>query len=311
MIPPSDDRDDRMDEVLIEGARDYNQPGRVPREEMWARIAQARAQSDENGPAGGAAAPPASGGRRWMLGRGRAWLATAVAAGLLLAAGISIGRRMERGSLQTIAPTAASPTGRTANATPVERGRSAGSADSGGLAAAVPSSRPLGADSVVPRLREQTRVTQRELSELASSETAGRAGDSAASGSASGGGSRSADNDLAYRLVVLQHLAGSEAMITAFRASAHHGAVDAQIGSWSRDLLSTTRMLEGSSATQDPTMRRLLEDLDLVITQIVQYTTHGTHDPDELDLIEQSIAKRGVITKLRSTLPPRAPAAGA
>lgn len=309
MIPPGDERDDRMDELLIQGARDYNQPGRVPRDEMWARIAQARAQSGSSASAGGAAVPSAPSQRHWMVGRGRAWLGTALAAGLLLAAGISIGRRMEHGALQITAPTAASPTTRTAKAPAAAPGRGASAADSGGQVASVPST-TLGADSLVPHMREQTRVTQRELSELASSETAGRAGDSAATGSGSAAGSRTTDNDLAYRLVVLQHLAGSEAMITAFRASAHHGAVDAQIASWSKDLLSTTRMLEGSPATQDPTMRRLLEDLDLVITQIVQYTTHGTHDPDELDLIEQSIAKRGVITKLRSTLPPR-PAAGA
>ena len=30
--------DDQMDELLIQGAQDYNEPGAVPREEMWARI---------------------------------------------------------------------------------------------------------------------------------------------------------------------------------------------------------------------------------------------------------------------------------
>jgi len=57
-------------------------------------------------------------------------------------------------------------------------------------------------------------------------------------------------------------------------------------------------------------LKRLLEDLDLVISQIVQYTTRGVTDPDELDLIEQSINKRGVITKLRSTMPARLQSAG-
>ena len=110
---------------------------------------------------------------------------------------------------------------------------------------------------------------------------------------------------LSYRLVVLKHLAGSEAMITAFRSSAKRGEVDAQIADWSKELLSTTRMLETSAASDDPTMRRLLEDLDLVLAQIKQYVTRGTNSPDDLDLIEQSINKRGVMTKLRSTLPNR------
>ena len=98
-------------------------------------------------------------------------------------------------------------------------------------------------------------------------------------------------------------------MITTFRSSAERGQVDAQIAGWARDLLTTTRMLEASAATKDPTMKRLLEDLDLVITQIAQYATRGTNDPDDLDLIEQSINKRGVIAKLRR-LPDRALPAG-
>jgi hypothetical protein len=128
--------------------------------------------------------------------------------------------------------------------------------------------------------------------------------------SSNGQGATNETPSLAYRLVMLQHLTGSEAMITAFRASARRGEVDAQIAAWSRDLLSTTRMLEASPVTQDPTMKRLLEDLDLVIVQIAQYVTRGTTNPDELDLIEQSINKRGVISKLRSTLPARNAPAG-
>jgi hypothetical protein len=57
-------------------------------------------------------------------------------------------------------------------------------------------------------------------------------------------------------------------------------------------------------------MKRLLEDLDLVIAQIVQYTTHGTNNSEDLDLIEQSITARGVIGKLRGTVSARNPAAG-
>jgi hypothetical protein len=171
-------------------------------------------------------------------------------------------------------------------------------------------------DSTLDKLRDQTRMTNRRVRELAAADAkdgkpAHEAGDAAhASTDARVATGRRSGNNLAYQLVVLQHLAGSEALITAFRSSARRGEVDAQIASWSRELLSTTRMLEASSATQDPVMKRLLQDLDLVIAQIVQYTTRGTNDPEELDLIEQSITKRGVITQLRSTLPGRTPSAG-
>ena len=41
-----------------------------------------------------------------------------------------------------------------------------------------------------------------------------------------------------------------------------------------------------------------------MIVQIAQYVTRGTNNPEELDLIEQSINKRGVITSCAAPFPP-------
>ena len=259
--------DDQMDELLAQGARDYNEPGAVPREEMWARIAQVRrATRNAERVAGG-------GVRRWV------WMTGAVAAALVLAVGIVIGRRLERSTPDKVSPLAVAP----ATVSPKHDSATAPNTD-----------------TIIPKLRQETEKTGRRVQELAV------ANDPASSGQ----GATNETPSLAYQLVMLQHLSGSEAMITAFRASARRGEVDGQIAAWSRDLLSTTRMLEASPVTQDPTMKRLLEDLDLVIVQIAQYVTRGTTNPDELDLIEQSINKRGVILKLRSTLPARNAPAG-
>jgi hypothetical protein len=65
-------------------------------------------------------------------------------------------------------------------------------------------------------------------------------------------------------------------------------------------------MLRSSSLADDPMMRRLLTDLDLILTQIAAYSERGTTRPEELDLIEESISKRGIISKLRTTIPARA-----
>ena len=255
-------KDDQMDELLIQGVRNYNEPGPVPREQMWARIASERRGRD-------AVVALASPRRHW------GWAVSGLAAAAVLAVGIAIGRRLER----------ASPSPKTTSTT-----------------ATVPKPRPeslatttrSSSHSIVATIRGETQRTGERAKQLA--EDAGPANY----------GNRSVESDnLAYRLVVLRHLAGSEAMITAFRSSARSGEVDAQIGEWSRELLGTTRMLEASPVVQDPTMKRLLEDLDLVIAQIAQYVSTGKHNPDDLDLIEQSITKRGVITKLRSTLPAR------
>jgi hypothetical protein len=203
------------------------------------------------------------------------WPSVGVAAAALLTAGVLIGRRMEQSAgaarTQTVATVAPK-----APATP--------SATTAALAR----------DTVIEQLRRETATTTRRARELAS-----------ANPTAAAERQPTSADDLSYRLVVLRHLAGSEALITAFRSSARRGDVDAQVGAWSRELLSTTRMLEASPVVQDPTMKRLLEDLDLVIAQIAQYTARGTNNSDDLDLIEQSINKRGVINKLRSTIPAR------
>lgn len=119
-------------------------------------------------------------------------------------------------------------------------------------------------------------------------------------------------SDVGYRLAVVQHIAGADAMLTSFRTAAKKGEVDAQITAWARDLLASTRLLQASAVNQDPTMKRLLGDLELVLVQIAQYTAKedSTRRAEELDLIEHSIERRGVMTKLRTTIPARLTPAG-
>ena len=111
--------------------------------------------------------------------------------------------------------------------------------------------------------------------------------------------------NLAFRLAVVEHLAGTEALLTSFRDEAARGDVDVQITSWARKLLTTTRLLQTAAAQQDPTMKRLLDDLELVLVQIAQYSPTNPHRVEELELIEHSIQRRGVIGKLRTTIPAR------
>jgi hypothetical protein len=270
---------DRIDELLAQGARDYNQPGPVPRDEMWARIEASRRVRP---------AQTAQSVRPVRLSRPvLVWSSVGIAAALILAVGIGIGRRVERATPSSPLPVASN----TGRATPKTDLAIASEAERSAAAGA-------GRDSIIGKLREQTKSTDRRAHELVASQQRNARAE------------QSAEPNLAYRLVVLQHLAGSEAMITAFRTAARRGDMDAQLARWARELLSTTRMLESSAATQDPTMKRLLEDLDLVIAQIVQYATHGTNNSEELDLIEQSITSRGVITKLRGTVSARTSAAG-
>ena len=293
----TDDRDDRIDEMLVLGARDYNEPGSVPREEMWARIAAARPRGRAQAPRGRGPIDGAEGvGRRSWSGL-LVWPGVGVAAAAVLILGITIGRQLERAAPSLPAP------GAKGNASVATATQTIKAHPDSGTGAGITAN----GDSLLAKIREETDRTGQTVRRLATGKPEPAASRTPALPSDRSGAEES--SALAYHLVVLQHLAGSEAMITAFRTSARRGEVDAQMASWSRDLLSTTRMLEASPAADDPTMKRLLEDLDLVIGQIVIYVTHGTNNPEELDLIEQSITSRGVITKLR-TVPARTVSAG-
>jgi hypothetical protein len=295
---------DDIDDLLARGLRDYNAPPTVPREELWQRIAQARGEARVQAPVEAqgearnktrfAARRDAVNARAWLT-----WTTAGIAALLLIAAGISIGRWSERrprgAPLLATAPNAA-----TVDTNRDTRPVSEAPAEAQQLASAAP--------TVDSRRGIDGEAAPHTVASLRPSRASSR-GRQTPIGSSAARGSATSDN-LAYRLVVLQHLAGSEAMITAFRSSARSGQVDPQITRWSRDLLSTTRMLEASDAADDPVMKRLLGDLDLIITQIVQYSAQDSANTEELDLIEHSINQRGVITKLRGTLPGRTAPAG-
>jgi hypothetical protein len=257
-----DHSSDRADELIARAARDYNEPGDVPREEIWNRIAESRRA---------ARLPSASSTRRVRVW---AWPTVGVAAAGLVAVGVAIGRGVERSQVrdQHAPPAPLVSRDSTAPASPASGGASS------------PIASPLNSD--VSGFQASVADTLRA--------TPTPAGDTS-------------PGAIAYRLAVLQHVAGSEAMITEFRASARRGDVDAQLAKWSRDLLGETRMLESSAPPGDVTMKRLLQDLDLVLAQIVQYANHDTHATDDLDLIERSIKRRAVMSNLRTLSAGRLP----
>jgi hypothetical protein len=271
MTHPNDDFDDR----LRRAAREYNRPGEPPRERMWAEIRSRRARQRI------VATPPST----W---RRRGWYAPAAAAAVLVL-GIAIGRVYEHARTDVSRRTAHrvdSP-----NAATLARGSD--STTKAESLATLLTSVPESAVAVAPSIHRAPRI-----------ETVPT--DSARSSRAYAPSSA----NMAYRLAVVEHLAGTEAMLSSFRAAAKRGEVDAQITNWARNLLTTTRLLQASAAQEDPTMKRLLDDLELVLVQIAQYTSASPHRAEELELIEHSIERRGVIGKLHTTIPARLGPAG-
>lgn len=104
-----------------------------------------------------------------------------------------------------------------------------------------------------------------------------------------------------YRLASQQMLGQAEALLAQYRADRAAERIDPAIGRWARDVLSSTRLLLDSPASDDPEMGRLLEDLELVLAQIVQRT--GRADPLEDEMIERTIEDRDLMPRLRGAVP--------
>ena len=269
--------DDRLDDIIRNAARDYHVPNTPPRDEMWARIEQARRQA---------------GVVAIRRGHRAAWLWSIVGVAAVLAIGFGIGRVFERthGETATLAQKSDSVQG--SNARDMMPAPAASDSTSGGAAGRSLATRDAAPDAG-KRDAGRRDVAYRDPSVPAAPNAATSSRDDATS-----------NEGLAFRLAVLQHLEGSEAMLTTFRTEAKSGDVDARLTSWARNLLRTTHLLQASSvASNDPTLKRLLDDLELVLLQIAQYTTKSPHRAEELELIDRSIDKRGVMAKLRATNP--------
>jgi hypothetical protein len=109
------------------------------------------------------------------------------------------------------------------------------------------------------------------------------------------------NSPLAYDLAAVQYLGRAEVLLTDFRADARAGRMDTQFASQARDLLTTTRLLLDSPAGRDARLKPLLEDLELVLAQIVSLPT--TRDAQDVELINQGIDQRSVLTRLRTVQP--------
>jgi hypothetical protein len=105
----------------------------------------------------------------------------------------------------------------------------------------------------------------------------------------------------AYTVATSQHLTEAEAMLTAFKGDLNQGRMDAQISAWGKDLLSNTRLLLDSPAAKDPARRRLLQDLELVLVQIVQLSPNAS--ARDRDFIKGAMTDDQVLTRLRTAIP--------
>jgi hypothetical protein len=112
----------------------------------------------------------------------------------------------------------------------------------------------------------------------------------------------------AYDIAVTRDLTQAEALLTAYRAGrspvrdqGQGRDADALVASWAREVLSNTRLLLDSPAGAEPQRRRLLEDLEVVLVQIV--ASAPTNPQAEREMIDSTLQHQHVMTRLRSAVP--------
>ena len=114
-----------------------------------------------------------------------------------------------------------------------------------------------------------------------------------------------------YRMAASQTLTQAEALLTAYRATeeTERDAVGtARLGAWGREVLGSTRLLIDSPAGNDPQLRALLEDLELVLVQIIRLS--GPHpDASDRDHVDRALKDRDLIPRIRTAVPAGHPAA--
>ncbi|HKG91234.1 MAG TPA: hypothetical protein VKA84_05060 [Gemmatimonadaceae bacterium] len=274
------DENDGFEEWLMHAARDYNSPpAETPREAMWARIEAARRSETRETPAT-AGGPPAVPGvievPRWR------WTRRGLAAAAVLLIGIAIGRVSNR----VVGPT---PTSAGSGAVSMETARAASPAVNPTTAGG-PEPLPT---PFAPRIVQGTGNTRPPIRRDRAGETPRLGGEAPNVGATAG----------AFQLATVQHLAQAEALLTAYRVDERAGRQgDAQqLAASARDLLSTTRLLADSPAADDPAVRRLLEDLELVLAQLALLSQERS--AGDRQLIDHALEERAVMPRLRTAIP--------
>ncbi len=101
-----------------------------------------------------------------------------------------------------------------------------------------------------------------------------------------------------YSTETSQYLGQTAALLIALPSEVKAGRANGQFLSRAGELLTRTRLLLDSPAANDPNMRNLLEDLELVLAQVVHLENNQSRT--ELDLINRALEQRDVIPRLRT-----------
>ncbi len=101
------------------------------------------------------------------------------------------------------------------------------------------------------------------------------------------------------RVAMGEHLARTIALLTTVRDHDPSMGPGADVSSWARDLLSTTRLLLDAPQLRDERTRRLLQDLELVLAQIIQ--ARGSA-PETQRAPKETIRETNLLPRMRAVV---------
>ena len=102
-----------------------------------------------------------------------------------------------------------------------------------------------------------------------------------------------------YRAVTSRYLGQAVALLVALPSSVEYSH-DTKLIERASDLLSTTRLLLDSPAAEDPELKVLLDDLELVLAQVVRLSSKRPEQ--ELEMITDALEERDVLPRLQNAV---------
>ena len=108
-----------------------------------------------------------------------------------------------------------------------------------------------------------------------------------------------------YRVAAVQTLTQAEALLTAYRATdiaTRNPAAARQLGAWGREVLSSTRLLLDSPAGDDPQLKALLNDIELVLVQVIRLSG-APPDSAERAFINEALRDHDLLPRIRTAVP--------
>jgi len=103
---------------------------------------------------------------------------------------------------------------------------------------------------------------------------------------------------MAYRLVVGEHFKEAETVLALFAAES---SADADLGTAARRLATTTRLLISSRAGEEPEVRRMLLELEILLAQIARLVDE--RDAEERQVVREGLEDTAVLPRLRQMIP--------